>query len=161
MSKSKIIRILVGWISGALFGSGMIISGMVNPDKVIGFLNITGNWDPSLIFVMGGALAVFAPFYHFIIKKRSHAISGDAFTWTTNTQVDGTLIWGAIIFGVGWGLAGFCPGPAISSVAGGTNIILAFILSMLVGIIHANQYLAGRFALPFVGYRKQCQSTKS
>ncbi|WP_413700033.1 DUF6691 family protein [Psychromonas sp. KJ10-10] len=161
MSKSKVIRIIVGWVSGALFGSGMIISGMVNPDKVIGFLNVTGNWDPSLIFVMGGALAVFAPFYHFIIKKRSHSISGDAFTWTTNTQVDGTLMWGAIIFGVGWGLAGFCPGPAISSVAGGTNIILAFILSMLVGIIHANQYLASRFPLPFVGYRKQCQSTKS
>jgi uncharacterized membrane protein YedE/YeeE len=160
MSKSKRIRILMGLISGALFGSGMIISGMVNPEKVIGFLNITGDWDPSLIFVMGGALAVFTPIYHLVIKKRSHAISGDPFTWTTNTTVDGTLIWGAIIFGVGWGLAGFCPGPAIASVAGGTNIILAFILSMLVGIIHANQYLAGRFPLPFVGYRKACTSGK-
>ncbi|GLS92563.1 transporter [Psychromonas marina] len=158
MSKSKKIRILIGFISGALFGAGMIISGMVDPTKVIGFLNVTGDWDPSLMFVMGGALAVFTPIYHLVIKKRKTAISGDAFTWTTNTTIDGTLIWGAIIFGAGWGLAGFCPGPAIASIGGGTNIILAFVLSMLVGIVHANQYLAGRFPLPFVGYRKQCGS---
>jgi uncharacterized membrane protein YedE/YeeE len=158
MSKSKKIRILIGWLSGALFGAGMIVSGMVDPNKVIGFLNVTGDWDPSLIFVMGGAIAVFAPIYHLVIKKRTHAISGDLFTWTSNTKVDGTLIWGAVIFGAGWGLAGFCPGPAMSSIGGGTNIILAFVLSMLVGIVHANQYLAGRFPLPFVGYRKQCDN---
>lgn len=158
MSKSKKTRILIGFISGALFGAGMIISGMVDPTKVISFLNITGDWDPSLIFVMGGALAVFTPIYHLVIKKRKTAISGDDFTWTTNNKVDGTLIWGAIIFGAGWGLAGFCPGPAMASIGGGTNIILAFVLSMLVGIVHANQYLAGRFPLPFVGYRKQCKT---
>jgi uncharacterized membrane protein YedE/YeeE len=156
MSKSKKIRILVGFISGILFGAGMIISNMVDPTKVIGFLNVTGDWDPSLAFVMGGALVVFTPIYHFVIKKRSYAISGDKFTWTTNIKIDGTLIWGAIIFGIGWGLAGFCPGPAMSSIGGGSNIILAFILSMLVGIVHANQYLAGRFPLPFVGYHKTC-----
>jgi len=156
MSKLKFIRIIVGFISGALFGAGMIISGMVDPNKVIGFLNISGNWDPSLMFVMGGAITVFAPIYHLVIKKRSTAINGDQFAYSNNTKVDGNLIWGAIIFGAGWGLAGFCPGPALASMGGGTNIIFAFILSMLVGIVFANQYLAGRFPLPFVGYREQC-----
>lgn len=154
MSKSQITRIIVGLISGTLFGTGMIISDMVNPDKVLGFLNITGNWDPSLALVMGGALAVFTPFYHLVIKKRSHAINGDQFSWTSNTKVDATLISGAVIFGAGWGLAGFCPGPAITSLGSGSNIILAFILSMIVGMVHARQYLLGRFPLPIVGYRK-------
>ncbi|TYK67476.1 YeeE/YedE family protein [Colwellia echini] len=147
--------IIVGLISGLLFGSGMIISGMVNPDKVIGFLDITGNWDPSLVFVMGGALIVFAPFYHLVIKKRKRAISGDKFTIPTNNTIDGTLLSGAVIFGMGWGLAGFCPGPAVASISGGSNVILAFILSMLIGIVIANQYLSGRLPLPIVGYRKE------
>ncbi|HEY7866619.1 MAG TPA: YeeE/YedE family protein [Psychromonas sp.] len=155
MSKSKIMRISVALLAGLLFGMGMIISEMVNPAKVIGFLDITGNWDPSLAFVMGGALAVFTPIYHFIIKKRAHALNGDKFAWTSNTKIDGSLISGALIFGAGWGLAGFCPGPAITSIASGSNIILAFILSMIVGIILAKQYQQGRLPLPFVGYRKK------
>jgi hypothetical protein len=154
MSKSQIMGIIVGMFSGVLFGSGMIISNMVDPVKVIGFLDITGNWDPSLAFVMAGALAVFIPFYHLLIKKRSCAISGDKFSWTSNTKVDSTLISGAIIFGAGWGLAGFCPGPAVANVGSGSNIILAFILSMIVGMVHAKQYLLGRLPLPIVGYRK-------
>lgn len=159
MSKAKFLRVIVGWISGALFGTGMIVSGMVDPTKVIGFLNITGNWDPSLMFVMGGALAVFSPIYHLVIKKRKTAINGEQFAYANNKkQIDGNLIWGAVIFGAGWGLAGFCPGPALASIGGGTNIIFAFILSMLVGIVVANQYLAGRFPLPFVGYKEQCES---
>ena len=153
-SKAKIIRIVTGWISGALFGSGMIISGMVDPNKVIAFLDIFGEWDPSLAFVMGGALIVFTPIYHFVIKKRKKAINGDLFKWTSNTTVDATLISGAVIFGAGWGLAGLCPGPAIASIGGGSNIILAFTLSMIVGMVGANQYLAGRLPLPIVGYRK-------
>ena len=155
MLKSKIMRISVSLISGLLFGMGMIISDMVNPAKVIGFLDITGNWDPSLIFVMGGALAVFTPLYHFVIKKRSKAINGDKFTWTSNTTIDGTLISGALIFGAGWGLAGFCPGPAIANIGSGSNIILAFILNMIIGIILAKQYQQGRLPLPFAGYRKK------
>lgn len=154
MSKSKKIRIVIGFISGVLFGSGMIISGMVDPNKVIAFLDIFGEWDPSLAFVMGGALLVFTPMYHLVIKKRRVSISGDTFSWTSNKTIDGTLISGAVIFGAGWGLAGFCPGPVIASVGGGSNIILAFVLSMIVGMVHASQYLAGRFPLPIVGYRK-------
>ncbi|MFT6927888.1 MAG: putative membrane protein YedE/YeeE [Psychromonas sp.] len=154
MTKSKIIRMAVSLLAGLLFGMGMIISGMVNPAKVIGFLNISGNWDPSLAFVMGGALAVFTPIYHFVIKKRSAAINGDKFSWTSNTKIDGSLISGALIFGAGWGLAGFCPGPAITSIASGSNIVLAFILSMIVGMVLAKQYQQGRLPLPFFGYRK-------
>jgi uncharacterized protein len=140
MAKSTIIRLSVSLTAGLLFGMGMIISNMVDPAKVIGFLDITGNWDPSLAFVMGGALAVFTPIYHLLIKKRASAINGDKFTWTSNTKIDGRLISGALIFGAGWGLAGFCPGPAIVNIAAGGHIILAFILSMIVGMILAKKY---------------------
>jgi uncharacterized protein len=151
MSKSKFINLLISLLSGLLFGAGMIVSGMVDPNKVIGFLNITGHWDPSLAFVMAGALAVFTPIYHLLIKQRNHAINGNKFSLTTKTKVDKTLTLGAAIFGAGWGLAGFCPGPAMASIGGGSHIIFAFVLTMLVGIVIANQYLAGRFPLPFVG----------
>ena len=154
MTKAKIIRLSVSMVSGLLFGAGMIISGMVNPEKVIGFLDITGNWDPSLAFVMLGALCVFTPIYHLVIKKRSHAVNGDKFTWTSNSKLDSTLISGAVIFGIGWGLAGICPGPAAASVSGGSNDIFIFILSMLTGMFYAKQYLQGRLPVPFVGYRK-------
>lgn len=154
ISKAQFIRIVVGLLSGLLFGAGMIISGMVDPNKVIGFLNVSGAWDPSLAFVMAGALIVFTPIYHLVIKKRNKPISGEKFAWTSNTTIDSTLISGAAIFGVGWGLAGFCPGPAVASVSGASNIILAFILMMIVGMVCANQYLAGRLPLPIVGFRK-------
>ena len=160
MYKIQLIRIIVALISGLLFGAGMVISGMVDPDKVLGFLNLTGNWDPSLAFVMGGALSVFIPIYHLIIKKRNKAINGEKFAWTSNTTIDGTLISGAVIFGAGWGLAGFCPGPAVSSVSGGSHIILAFILAMIAGMICANQYLAGRLPLFIIGYRKNICAIK-
>ena len=162
MTQSKYFTVFIGLLSGLFFGAGMVISGMVDPIKVIGFLNVTGHWDPSLAFVMGGALLVFTPFYHLVIKKREHAINGDKFTWTTNTVIDGTLISGATLFGIGWGLVGFCPGPVITSIGSGSYIILAFITFMLIGIVYANQYLAGRFPLPVVGYRKNvCAITRA
>lgn len=151
---SNVVRIIVSLISGAFFGSGMIISDMVNPNKVIAFLNITGDWDPSLAFVMGGALLVFIPIYQFVIKKRTVAINGDKFTWKNNHSVDSRLIIGAITFGIGWGLSGFCPGPVIASIGNGSNISLAFILNLIIGIVCANQYIAGRLALPIWGYQK-------
>lgn len=149
------LKVIIGLISGILFGSGMIISNMVDPTKVIGFLNVTGNWDPSLAFVMGGALAVFTPIYHLVIKKRSHALNGEKMSWTSNTQIDRTLIIGAAIFGAGWGVAGFCPGPAVASIGGGSMTIFVFILSMLIGIVFAKQYLQGSLPLPFIGRRKK------
>jgi uncharacterized membrane protein YedE/YeeE len=147
------LKVIIALISGILFGAGMIISAMVDPTKVIAFLNVTGNWDPSLAFVMGGALAVFTPCYHLLIKKRSHALNGDKFSWTSNTKIDLTLLSGAAIFGAGWGLAGFCPGPAMASIGGGSTTIFIFIISMLIGIVLAKQYLQGR--LPFIGRRKK------
>lgn len=162
MTKAKLFRVTIGLLSGLFFGAGMVISGMVDPVKVIGFLDITGNWDPSLAFVMAGALSVFTPFYHLVIKKRKRAVNGDSFNWTSNTTVDGTLISGATLFGIGWGLAGFCPGPVITSAGGGSYIVLAFIASMLTGIIYVNQYLAGRLPLPIAGFRKNvCAVTAS
>lgn len=149
------LKVIIGLISGILFGIGMIISNMVDPTKVIGFLNVTGNRDPSLAFVMGGALAVFTPIYHLVIKKRSHALNGEKMSWTSNTQIDRTLISGAAIFGVGWGVAGFCPGPAVASIGGGSMTIFVFILSMLIGIVFAKQYLQGSLPLPFIGRRKK------
>lgn len=136
------LKVIIGLISGLLFGAGMIISGMVDPTKVIAFLNVTGNWDPSLAFVMGGALAVFTPFYHFVIKKRSHALNGEKFSYTTKSNIDAKLIVGATLFGVGWGLAGFCPGPAMTSLSGGSLTIIVFMLSMLLGLILAKKCLA-------------------
>ena len=137
---SSIVKVLVVLISGILFGSGMIISGMTDPTKVIGFLDITGNWDPSLAFVMGGALGVFAPVYHLVIKKRSHAINGEKFAWNGKTTIDRKLILGAIIFGAGWGLAGFCPGPAISNIGSGSETVFIFVACMLIGIIVAKRF---------------------
>lgn len=137
-------KTVIALICGILFGCGMIISQMVDPAKVISFLNVSGNWDPSLAFVMGGALAVFTPCYHLLIKKRSHAVNGEKFSFTSNTKIDTKLIVGAAIFGTGWGLAGICPGPAVTSISGGSVTIAVFVLSMLVGMRLANQYLLQR-----------------
>ncbi|GLS82440.1 transporter [Paraferrimonas haliotis] len=141
-------------VSGLLFGAGMIISNMTDPQLVLAFLDIGGHWDPSLAFVMAGALLVYAPVYHFIIKPKQKPLAAQQFSLPTSTKVDSTLLSGAAIFGVGWGLVGICPGPAIASLGGGTNIMLGFVLSMLVGMIAAGQYLNGRLPLPFVGYRR-------
>ncbi|MEH6451852.1 MAG: YeeE/YedE family protein [Psychromonas sp.] len=154
MKKMNIIQLLISLIAGLLFGAGMIISGMVNPQKVIGFLDITGNWDPSLAFVMMGALCVFTPGYHLIIKKRSNAVNGEKLPQPNTKKVDSTLISGAIIFGIGWGLSGVCPGPAVASIGGGSSMILVFVLSMLIGMFYAKQYLQGKLPVPFIGYRK-------
>jgi uncharacterized membrane protein YedE/YeeE len=129
-------------VSGLLFGIGMALSGMTNPENVIGFLDVTGAWNPSLIFVMGGALLVFAPAYHFIIKRQAKALSGDVMSLPTKVQLDSKLISGAALFGVGWGLAGICPGPAITSLAFGNLDIVIFIASMVSGSLLAKSVTA-------------------
>ncbi|ERB63804.1 YeeE/YedE family protein [Vibrio coralliilyticus OCN008] len=128
-------------LSGLLFGIGMALSGMTNPENVIGFLDVTGAWNPSLVFVMGGALLVFAPAYHFLIKPQTKALSGDVLSLPTKVQLDSKLICGAALFGVGWGLAGICPGPAITSLAFGNLDIAIFIASMVSGSLLA-KYVA-------------------
>ncbi|NRF12790.1 YeeE/YedE family protein [Vibrio coralliilyticus] len=128
-------------VSGLLFGIGMALSGMTNPENVIGFLDVTGAWNPSLVFVMGGALLIFAPAYHFLIKPQAKALSGDVLSLPTKVQLDSKLIYGAALFGVGWGLAGICPGPAITSLAFGNLDIAIFIASMVSGSLLA-KYVA-------------------
>ena len=135
------LKTIISLISGILFGTGMIISNMVDPTKVIGFLDVMGSWDPSLALVIIGALAVFTPCYHFFIKQRSHAINGEKFNWSNNTKVDGNLLIGATIFGIGWGLVGICPGPAMSSIGSGSLSLYLFIVSMLCGMAIANTKL--------------------
>jgi hypothetical protein len=131
-------------VSGILFGLGMAVSGMIDPTKVIGFLDISGNWDPSLAFVMGGALAVFMPSYFLIIKPRKQSVSGEAFCTPTNTKIDTRLLSGAAIFGLGWGLAGICPGPAVASLALGNVSIVLFFIAMLVGSMFAKLVINSR-----------------
>lgn len=121
--------------AGALFGAGMVLSGMANPEKVIGFLDISGSWDPSLMFVMGGALLVFLPCYHLFIKSRPRAVSGCEISVPTRSDIDAKLIVGASLFGVGWGMLGVCPGPAIASIALGNSDIWLFIAAMSLGLI--------------------------
>jgi uncharacterized protein len=120
-------------IAGTLFGLGLTISHMVNPAKVLAFLDLAGDWDPSLAFVMLGALAVTAPAYAFA-KRRRTPLCAAAFKPPTATKVDRLLVSGALLFGVGWGLVGYCPGPALASVSFGGLRTLLFVGAMLVGM---------------------------
>ena len=118
---------------GLLFGLGLIISGMTDPGKVIGFLDISGAWDPSLALVMAGAIAV--GFFAFAIaKKRTVNFLGGALHLPKSNQIDKPLIIGAVLFGAGWGLAGFCPGPALVSMASGQVKGALFIVFMVAGM---------------------------
>lgn len=120
-------------ISGLIFGLGLVISGMANPAKVQNFLDIFGTWDPSLAFVMGGAIAVAAPGYRLILN-RSHPFFETKFQLPTRQDLDPRLLTGSAIFGVGWGLSGFCPGPAITSLSLLNIGTLIFVPAMILGM---------------------------
>ena len=124
-------------ISGIVFGLGLTISGMVNPEKVLGFLNIFDYWDPSLMFVMIGAILIFSPLY-FIFKRKSRPIFSKNFVVPLKTNIDKNLIVGATMFGAGWGLAGLCPGPAISAISFLNTDVYLFVLFMFVGFYLGN-----------------------
>ncbi|MDO6686569.1 MULTISPECIES: YeeE/YedE family protein [unclassified Agarivorans] len=126
-------KVLVGLLTGLLFGLGMNVSQMVNPYKVANFLDVTGHWDASLAFVIGGALLVFVPFYHLLIKPRSHAVNGEAIQCSTQKTLTPKLLIGAAIFGIGWGMVGICPGPAVASLLRGEAAIYWFLFSMMLG----------------------------
>jgi uncharacterized membrane protein YedE/YeeE len=128
------MRILVALFSGALFGLGLAVSGMMNPAKVIGFLDFAGGWDPTLAFVMGGALLVTIPAFRLILS-RQRPILADGFALPTRSTLDGRLLAGAALFGVGWGLSGFCPGPAVAALVTGLTPVFAFVAAMLAGMI--------------------------
>lgn len=124
---------LVEFAVGLLFGIGLILSGMTDPGKVIGFLDLFGAWDPSLALVMGGAIAVGIGAFA-LARKRSTSFLGDAMRLPQAGQIDRPLVLGSLMFGVGWGLAGFCPGPALVSLGAGQPKAAVFVAAMLAGM---------------------------
>lgn len=118
-------RPLAGLFAGALFGVGLVVSEMVNPARVIGFLDITGAWDPTLAFVLGGALAIAIPGY-WLTRRWQKPLIDDAFHVPPAGTIDAKLLVGAGLFGTGWGLAGLCPGPALAALGTGQPAILAY-----------------------------------
>ena len=123
-------RSVAARVAGILFGLGLVVSGMTMPSKVVGFLDFTGRWDPTLMFVMGGAVMVHAVLYRFIIKRRS-PLFAHAFQLPTRKDIDGRLLAGAALFGLGWGLGGYCPGPAVTSLVSGQLEVIAFVVAMV------------------------------
>lgn len=136
------LRILASLFCGLLFGLGLTISQMVNPAKVIGFLDIAGNWDPSLALVMLGAVCVMGVARLFILRRPAPLLAG-CFHLTREKAIDLRLIGGAAVFGIGWGLSGFCPGPAIASASLGDPKVLCFVLA--IGAGSALYRFAGRW----------------
>lgn len=124
---------LIAFASGLVFGLGLIVSGMANPAKVLGFLDIAGSWDLSLAFVMGGAVVVTALGFA-LLRRRRVSLSGEPLHWPTATRVDPRLALGSLAFGAGWGLAGFCPGPALVAAAAGVPQALIFVAAMIAGM---------------------------
>ena len=134
MIHNKHLYRIAEFVVGLLFGLGLMLSGMTDPGKVIGFLDLFGTWDPSLALVMGGAIMV--GFFAFAVaKKRTATFFGDALHLPTHMDLDKKLVIGSLLFGAGWGLAGFCPGPALVSMADGQPKALVFVLAMLVGML--------------------------
>ena len=129
--------ILIALLSGLIFGVGLDLSGMTDPQKVISFLTLNSNWDPSLAFVMGGALCV-AAIAFYLVPKRAKPFFDDVFHLPTNIQLDKPLILGAIVFGLGWGVTGYCPGPVIANLSFGINVAEPFIV---LGAILAGLFL--------------------
>ena len=129
---------LVSLFCGIIFGIGLVISQMINPAKVLGFLNLFGEWDPSLAFVMIGALIVFSPLFH-LFKNKEKPIFSTSFSISENKEIDKRLIIGSILFGAGWGLVGLCPGPAISSIALFNVSSVTFVFSMFIGFYIASK----------------------
>lgn len=125
--------VFASWLSGLVFGLGLIVSGMANPAKVLGFLDLTGAWDPSLAFVMGGAIGVGMVAF-FVAGRRKRSLLGAEMKLPTARHIDRRLVLGGLAFGVGWGVAGFCPGPALVAVGMGEPKALVFVAAMLVGM---------------------------
>jgi len=127
------MKIALGFVCGLIFGIGLVISGMSNPAKVLNFLDLFGTWDPSLAFVMGGAVLVAFVGYRTVLQRPAPLLA-DTFHLPTKQDVDGQLLTGAALFGVGWGLGGFCPGPAFTALPLMSTGILAFFPAMLIGM---------------------------
>ena len=132
------MRPLAAFAAGLIFGLGLVVSDMINPAKVLNFLDIAGSWDPSLVFVMGTAVVTAAIGYRLVFRLKTPLLGG-RFVLPNRTDIDARLIGGAALFGIGWGLAGFCPGPAISAAATGRGEVFVFLAAMAVGMLGADR----------------------
>lgn len=138
MSRSRLAPALLAGLAGLVFGLGLAVSRMVDPARVLGFLDVAGQWDPTLAFVMAGALAVTLPAFRYL-PRRGQPWLGGAFQLPTRQDIDVRLAAGAVLFGIGWGLAGLCPGPALAAIASGIPEIMGFVIAMIAG-----SHVAGR-----------------
>jgi uncharacterized membrane protein YedE/YeeE len=127
------MQMLMSWLTGLVFGLGLIVSGMADPAKVLGFLDVAGAWNPALLFVMAAAVAV-ASLGYAVARRRTHSWLGLVLKLPTARHVDRRLVGGSLLFGIGWGLAGFCPGPGLVALGMGEKKALVFVLAMLAGM---------------------------
>lgn len=139
------MRLIATYFIGLIFGLGIVISGMANPAKVINFFDFFGNWDPSLMFVMGGAVVTTFIGYRFVLARKEPLFER-GFKLPTTSQVDPKLVAGAAIFGIGWGIAGFCPGGAIPAIGTGRVEVLIFVAGLLAGLLVTRAVLARALA---------------
>jgi uncharacterized membrane protein YedE/YeeE len=140
-------KLVSAFFIGGIFGLGIAISGMINPAKVLNFFDIAGSWDPSLIFVMGGGLAVAFVGYRLLFGWRKAPVFESAFALPTKRAIDRELVGGAAVFGIGWGIAGFCPGGAIPALGLGYSATLIFVAAVISGIVVA-RFARARLAQP-------------
>ncbi|SEL06836.1 DUF6691 family protein [Halomonas daqiaonensis] len=141
--KASHLKTLAGYIAGLIFGLGLAISGMTDPARVLGFLDLFGAWDPTLMFVLGGAVVTNFLGYRLVLRRKA-PLFGNAFQLPTRQDLDGRLIGGAALFGIGWGLSGYCPGPAFASIAGLSVPLLAMLIAMVAGWFLARAIPASR-----------------
>lgn len=125
--------VLSSFLCGLVFGLGLLISGMTQPTKVLGFLDVLGRWDPTLAFVMAGALATSAAGYAFA-RRQGRPVFAAEHLWPTRTDIDQPLVLGSVLFGIGWGLVGLCPGPALENLASLSPSVVVFVLAMIAGM---------------------------
>lgn len=137
------MNLVIPAVAGLLFGLGLLLSGMANPAKVVGFLDLAGAWDPSLALVMAGAIGVAAPGFA-AARGRGRAWNGEVLDLPTSTAIDRRLLLGGVLFGLGWGLGGYCPGPALVAAGAGHGPALLFVVAMLAGMQVHDRLLARR-----------------
>lgn len=134
------------FLCGFVFALGLVLGGMTQPSKVVGFLDFTGAWDPSLAFVMGGALATHALLRPLVLRRGAPMLA-PAFSLPSRVDIDGRLIAGAALFGVGWGLGGFCPGPAVASLGAASGAAMVVVPCMLAGMLLHDRWFAARSSI--------------
>jgi uncharacterized membrane protein YedE/YeeE len=139
--------LLGGLLTGFIFGIGLVVSEMTQPARVLGFLDVLGKWDPTLAFVMVGALIVSAPGFYFA-RARTRPLIAAHFRWPTRSDIDASTVGGSLLFGVGWGLVGLCPGPAIANLATLMPQIIVFVAAMGIGMVGMDWWRRQTFLSP-------------